>query len=249
MTDTPSDKHREAQGQGIANVVTGFVGGMAGCAMIGQSVINIRAGGRTRLSTLCAGVVLIVLIFVLGDWVARIPLGALVAVMFMVSFGTFDWAALKAVRSAPRGETVVTVATVATVIQTHDLSRGVLVGVLLSAILFARKIAHLVSVQSQLDPDGRERTYHVVGQLFFVSVEDFVAAFDVAERLERVVIDLTHAHLWDSSAIAALDKVILRYRRNGVVVRLVGVNQASQTLLDLLGVHDRPGPLTGDPGH
>jgi SulP family sulfate permease len=249
MTDTPSDKDREAQGQGIANVITGFFGGMAGCAMIGQSVINTRAGGRTRLSTLSAGLLLIVLVVVLGDWVGRIPLGALVAVMFMVSFGTFDWAALRAVRVAPRGETVVTVATVATVIQTHNLALGVLVGVLLSAILFARKVAHLVSVESRLSADGTTRSYRVVGQLFFVSVEQFVASFDFDEKVERVEIGLDHAHLWDSSAVAALDKVILKFRRNGVTVRLVGVNQASKTLLDLLGVHDRPGPLTPDRPH
>jgi SulP family sulfate permease len=249
MTDTPSDKNREAQGQGIANMITGFFGGMAGCAMIGQSVINVRAGGRTRLSTLSAGLLLLFLIVVLGDWVGRIPLGALVAVMFMVSFGTFDWAALRAVRIAPRGETIVTVATVATVIQTHDLALGVLVGVLLSTVLFARKIAHLVDVDSHLSADGTTRSYRVVGQLFFVSVEQFVASFDFSEKLERVEIGLDHAHLWDSSAVAALDKVILKFRRNGVVVRLSGVNQASKTLLDLLGVHDRPGPLTRGPGH
>jgi SulP family sulfate permease len=249
MTDTPSDKNREAQGQGIANVITGFFGGMAGCAMIGQSVINTRAGGRTRLSTLSAGILLLFLIVVLGDWVGRIPLGALVAVMFMVSIGTFDWAALRAVRVSPRGETVVTVATVATVIQTHNLALGVLVGVLLSAVLFARKIAHLVSVDSRLSADGTTRSYRVVGQLFFVSVEQFVASFDFAEKIERVEIGLDHAHLWDSSAVAALDKVILKFRRNGVTVRLSGVNQASKTLLDLLAVHDRSGPVLRDAGH
>jgi SulP family sulfate permease len=249
LTDTPSDKNREAQGQGLANIVTGFFGGMAGCAMIGQSGINIRAGGRTRLSTLSAGVFLIFLLGVLGDLVGRIPLGALVAVMFMVSIGTFDWAALRAVRTAPRGETVVTVATVATVIQTHDLSLGVLVGVVLSAILFARRIAHLVAVESRLSADGKTRSYRVTGQIFFVSVEQFVASFDFDEQVERVEIGFDHAHLWDSSAVAALDKVILKFRRNGVAVRLSGVNQASKTLLDLLGVHDRPGPVRRDAPH
>jgi sulfate permease, SulP family len=249
MTDTPSDKNREAQGQGIANVVTGFFGGMAGCAMIGQSVINIRAGGRTRLSTLSAGVLLIFLLAVLGDWVGRIPLGALVAVMFMVSFGTFDWAFLRAVRVAPRGETLVTVATIATVVQTRDLSLGVLVGVLLSAVLFARRIAHLVAVESRLSADGKTRSYRVTGQIFFVSVEQFVAGFDFDEKVERVEIGFDHAHLWDSSAVAALDKVIGKFRKNGVAVRLLGVNEASKTLLDLLGVHDRPGPVRSDSAH
>jgi SulP family sulfate permease len=249
LTDTPSDKNREAQGQGIANIVTGFFGGMAGCAMIGQSGINIRAGGRTRLSTLSAGLFLIFLLAVLGDWVGRIPLGALVAVMFMVSIGTFDWGFVRAVRTAPRGETVVTVATVATVIQTHDLSLGVLVGVVLSAILFARRIAHLVTVESRLSADGKTRSYRVTGQIFFVSVEQFVAGFDFDEGVERVEIGFDHAHLWDSSAVAALDKVILKFRRNGVAVRLLGVNEASKTLLDLLGVHDRPGPVRRDAPH
>jgi SulP family sulfate permease len=249
MTDTTSDKHREAQGQGIANIVNGFFGGMAGCAMIGQSGINVRAGGRTRLSTLSAGVFLIILIFILGESVARIPLGALVSVMFMVSIGTFDWGALRAVRVAPRGETIVTVATVATVIQTHDLARGVLVGVLLSAVLFAGKIAHLVDVQSHLSADGKTRSYRVTGQLFFVSVEQFMTSFDFEEQIEWVEIGLDHAHLWDSSAVAALDKVILKFRRNGAQVRLVGANQASRTLLDQLARHERPAALLRDSGH
>jgi sulfate permease, SulP family len=246
MTDTPSDKNRETLGQGIANVVTGLFGGMAGCAMIGQSVINIRAGGRTRLSTLSAGILLLFLILVLGNWVARIPLGALAAVMFTVAFGTFDWAALKAIRVAPRGESVVTVATVATVIQTHDLALGVLVGVLLSAVLFARRIAHLVRVESRPSADGTTRYYRVVGQIFFASVDQFVDSFDFSEKVGSVEIGLEDAHLWDSSAVAALDKVLLKFSRNNVRVRLVGLNQASESLLDLLGVH-RPVLTTRDP--
>ena len=249
MTDTASDKHREARGQGIANVVTGFFGGMAGCAMIGQSVINVRSGGRTRLSTLCAGVFLLILMMIFGGWVTRIPLGALVAVMFMVSLGTFDWSSLRKVRSAPVGETVVMVATVATVIQTQDLARGVLVGVLLSAILFARKVAHLVTVSSELADDGAVRTYRVHGQLFFASVNELVAAFVFDDGARRVQIDLTHAHLWDSSAVAALDKVVLKYRRNGVVVGVVGLNQASATLLEAIGVHDKPEALPNPSAH
>ena len=249
LTDTPSDKNRETLGQGIANVVTGFFGGMAGCALIGQSMINIRAGGRTRLSTLSAGLLLLFLIFVLSDWVARIPLGALAAVMFTVAFGTVDWAALRAFRVAPVGETIVTIVTVATVMKTNDLALGVLVGVLLSAVLFARRIAHLVTVDSRLSRDGKTRTYRVVGQIFFGSVEPFIASFDVGEAVEHVEIGLDQAHLWDSSAIAALDKVILKFRRNQVTVHLTGLNEASRSLLDVLGVqHQSASQPTRDAG-
>ena len=243
MTDTASDKNREAKGQGIANVVTGFFGGMAGCAMIGQSVINVKSGGRGRLSALCAGVFLLFFILVLGKWVALIPMGALVAVMFMVSFGTFDWGSLKSLHVVPRGEALVMVLTVGTVVYTHDLAKGVLVGVILSALLFARKVSKVVHVTSALSEDGAHRTYMVSGQLFFVSVDELLAAFDMEEPLERVTIDLTHAHLWDHSAVAAIDKAVLKYRKNGVEVALHGLNEASATLLSTLAVHDKPGAL------
>ncbi len=239
LTDTPSNKHRETFGQGLANVVAGFFGGMAGCAMIGQTVINIRAGGRTRLSTLTAGVVLIMLLFVLREWVGRIPLGALAAVMFSVCIGTFDWGFVRGARTAPRGETLITLATIGTVIFTSDLALGVLVGVLLSAVLFAVRIASQISVTSGVSQDGTRRTYHVAGPVFFVTQHPFVNRFDFDEPLAAVKIDLTHAQLWDSSAVDALDRVIARFHRNDVAVQLVGVNDGSRTLLDVLGVHHR----------
>ncbi len=249
MTQTPSDKNREARSQGVANIVAGLFGGMAGCAMIGQSVINVRSGGRGRLSTLFAGCFLLFLILVLGNWVKQIPMGALVAVMFMVSLGTFDWSSLKEVKTLPAGETVVMVATVATVVQTHDLAKGVLVGVLLSAFLFARKLAKVVAVTSTLDTAQNKRIYHVHGQLFFASVETFLGAFDYEEVIEQVEIDLTHSHLWDHSAVAAIDKAVLKLRRNETAVTLMGLNEASATILDRLAVHDKPGAIDSSGGH
>ncbi|WP_438031315.1 SulP family inorganic anion transporter [Sorangium sp. So ce233] len=242
MTDTPSCKHSEAHGQGFANIVTGFFGGMAGCAMIGQSVINVRSGGRGRLSTLFAGVFLLFFVVVLGDWVARIPTGALVAVMITVSIGTFDWKSLSRLRVMPLSETIVMVATVATVVLTHDLSIGVLVGVLLSAVFFARSVGKLVSIERAVSLDGR-RVYVVRGELFFVSVEQFVAAFDYRDTVREIEIDLTHAHVWDASAVAAVDRVVLKLRSQGAHVHLSGLNEASTALLGRLAIHDRPGAV------
>lgn len=239
LTDTPSDKNREARGQGIANIVTGFFGGMAGCAMIGQSVINIQSGGRKRLSTLSSGILLLFFMLVLGDWVEKIPMAALVAVMIMVSIGTFNWASLKNIRIFPKSETAVMLTTVFITVMTKNLAIGVLVGSALSAIFFSRKIAQLVFVDSYLNADGSTRTYSVAGQIFFVSVNDFLNAFDFRETLEYVKINLTHAHLWDQSAIAAIDKIVLKFRRQGAEVELVGLNEASSTLIDRLAVHDK----------
>jgi SulP family sulfate permease len=249
LTETPSDKNREATGQGICNIVAGLFGGMAGCAMIGQSVINVKSGGRGRLSTLWAGSFLLFLILVLGDWVRQIPMGALVAVMFMVSIGTFNWASVTNFRATPRGETVVMVATVVTVVQTHDLAKGVVVGIVLSAVLFARRLAKMVSVTSTWSEDRRQRTYTVVGQLFFVSTTTFLEAFDFGEPLDRVEIDLRHSHVWDHSAVDAIDKVVLRFRRGGAEVDLVGLNEASASLLDRLAVHDKEGTLGAVSNH
>lgn len=243
LTDTPSDKNREAQGQGIANIVTGFFGGMAGCAMIGQSVINIQSGGRKRLSTLCAGVLLLFFILVLGNWVKQIPMASLVAVMIMVSIGTFSWSSLKNIHLVPRSETAVMITTVFITVLTHNLAIGVLIGVALSTVFFSRKIAKVVFVDTVISSDKTHRTYSVAGQLFFVSTDEFLAAFDFKEGLERVTIDLTHAHLWDQAAIAAIDKVVLKFRRMGAEVELIGLNEASATLLDKLGVHDKPGAV------
>jgi SulP family sulfate permease len=240
MTDTRSCKHTEAYGQGIANIVTGFFGGMAGCAMIGQSVINVRSGGRGRLSTLSAGVLLLFFILVLGEWVARIPMGALVAVMVTVAVGTFDWSSLAKLRVMPISESIVMVVTVATVVATHDLSLGVLAGVVLSAVFFARSVGKLLSIDKTSSIDGR-RIYVVRGELFFVSVEQFVDAFDFTEDVDRVEIDLSDAHVWDASAVSAIDRVVLKLRDRGAKVHISGLNDASAAILDRLAIHDEPG--------
>jgi sulfate permease, SulP family len=249
MTDTSSDKSQECVGQGIANIATGFIGGMAGCAMIGQSVINVKSGGRGRLSTFCAGIFLLFLIVVLGDWVRQIPMAALVAVMVMVSIGTFKWSSISDLRKHPLSSSVVMVATVVCVVATHNLAIGVLVGVLLSGIFFAWKIARIFDVRSMPSADGTARTYTVYGQVFFASADAFTAAFDVREPLARVVIDVSHAHIWDISGVAALDAVVLKFRRANVVVELIGVNLASETILDRFAVHNKPDALDRVVGH
>jgi sulfate permease, SulP family len=249
MTDTSSDKNRESRGQGYANIVTGFFGGMAGCAMIGQSVINVRSGGRGRLSSFAAGMFLLVFILVLADWLVLVPMGALVAVMIMVSIGTFDWSSLRTLHVVPPGETAVMLLTVGTVVWTHDLALGVFAGVLLSAILFARKVAEVAFMEDSLSADGRERTYAVTGQLFFATVTGFLAHFNFQEDVDRVVLDLSRSHIWDHSAVAAIDKAVLRLRRRGVEVEIVGLNEASATLVSRLAVHDKPGALDLARGH
>jgi len=249
LTDTPSDKNRECVGQGLANIGTGFIGGMAGCAMIGQSIINVKSGGRGRLSCFCAGVFLLFLIVVVGEWVKLIPMAALVAIMIMVSIGTFSWASLANLRTHPRSSSVVMLATVVVVVVSHNLAIGVLVGVLLSGIFFAWKISQIFRVTSSLSEDGTERTYIVEGQLFFASADDFTAAFDFKEVLDRVTIDVSRAHIWDISSVAALDMAVLKFRREGAEVAIVGMNQASETIVDRLGVHDKPGALERLMGH
>ncbi len=249
LTDTRSDRNQECIGQGIANTATGFIGGMAGCAMIGQSIINVKSGGRGRLSTFCAGIFLLFLILVLGDLVSQIPMPALVAIMIMVSIGTFSWSSIKNLAIYPRSSSIVMIATVVTVIYTHNLAIGVLIGVLLSGIFFAWKISQIFRITSELSADGRERTYTVEGQVFFASVEDFNAAFDFKESLEKVTIDVTHAHIWDISSVQALDMIVLKFRREGAEVNLVGMNEASETIVDRLGIHDKPGALERLMGH
>jgi len=243
LTDTSSNRNQECIGQGVANTATGFIGGMAGCAMIGQSIINVKSGGRGRLSTFTAGAMLLFLIVVLGDMVGQIPMPALVAIMIMVSIGTFSWSSIRNLREHPRSSSVVMLATVFFVVYTHNLAIGVLVGVLLSGIFFAGKISQLFRVTSEIAPDGRERTYIVEGQLFFASTEDFMAAFDFREALERVTIDVRHAHIWDISSVAALDMAVLKFRREGAEVEIVGMNKASETIVDKLAVHDKPGAM------
>jgi SulP family sulfate permease len=240
LTDTSSDRNRECVGQGIANIGAGLFGGMAGCAMIGQSVINVKSGGRGRLSSLTAGMVLLILVVFLGEWVAQIPMAALVAVMVMVSIGTFSWDSLLALRTNPRSSSVVMVSTVVVVVVTHNLAQGVLVGVLLSALFFARRVGRFLRVQSRLSDDGLHRTYEVIGQVFFTSTEAFLEGFDFGEALDRVTIDLTHAHFWDITAVSSLDKAVLKFRREGAQVEIVGLNEASATMVDRFAVHDKP---------
>lgn len=249
LTDTPSDKNREARGQGIANFASGLLGGMAGCAMIGQSVINVKSGGRTRLSTLAAGVFLLCMVVFAGPWVERIPMAALVAVMIMVSIGTFSWGSIKNLRTYPKSSSLVMVATVVVVVATHDLAKGVLVGVLLSGLFFARKVGQVLYVGSEVRDEGKTRIYTVRGQVFFASADAFVARFDFKEVLERVVIDVSHAHFWDLTAVGALDKVVIKFRREGAQVEILGMNEASATLVDRLGVHDKPDAVERLMGH
>ena len=243
LTDTRSDKNRESIGQGIANMCTGFIGGMAGCAMIGQSIINVKSGGRGRLSTFCAGVFLLVMIVFLGDWVKQIPMAALVAIMIMVSIGTFSWSSIKNLKEHPRSSSIVMLATVIVVVATHNLAIGVLVGVLFSGIFFAWKISRLFGVTSTVTDAGCTRTYLVEGQLFFASVEAFNSSFDFKESLDKVIIDVSNAHIWDISSVSAIDTVVLKFRREGAEVEIIGMNEASETLVENLGVHDKPGAL------
>ncbi|WP_311568336.1 SulP family inorganic anion transporter [Photobacterium arenosum] len=240
LTDTSSDKNRECKGQGVANIATGFLGGMAGCAMIGQSIINIKSGGRGRLSTFIAGLFLLIMVVFLSDWIKQIPMAALVAVMIMVSIGTFSWSSIKDLKSHPLSTNIVMVTTVAVVVATHNLAIGVFVGVLLAALFFANKIGHFMVVKSDLEQNGEARTYRVVGQVFFASSDQFLASFDYKEVLERVTIDLSSAHFWDITAVSSLDKVVIKFRREGTQVDLIGMNEATATIVDKFGVHDKP---------
>ncbi|HED30237.1 MAG TPA: SulP family inorganic anion transporter [Prosthecochloris aestuarii] len=239
LTDTPSDKNRECKGQGVANIATGFLGGMAGCAMIGQSVINVKSGGRTRLSTLTAGTLLLIMVVFLDDWIRLIPMAALVAVMIMVSIGTFSWDSLTRLKTYPVSTNIVMVATVVVVVTTHNLAIGVLVGILLAAMFFANKVGHYMAVSSSMTT-GNVRTYIVKGQVFFASADKFGSSFDFKEAVDRVVIDLSQAHFWDISAVTALDRVVIKFRREGTKVELIGMNEASSTIVDRFGVHDKP---------
>ncbi|MCF5922168.1 SulP family inorganic anion transporter [Xanthomonas perforans] len=240
LTDTPSQRNRECAGQGLANMVAGCFGGMAGCAMIGQSVINVRSGGRGRLSCLVAGVVLLLMVVYGAAWVRQIPMAALVAVMIMVSIGTFNWGSLCDLRRHPASSSVVMLGTVVVTVWTHDLARAVLAGVLLSALFFARKVGRMLQVQAS-DGDDGVRVYAVRGQVFFASAGQFVASFDFLGTPPKVLIDLSHAHFWDISAVAALDRVVFKLRAHGAEVEVAGANQASDALIDTLGTHRRDG--------
>jgi len=240
LTDTSSDRNRECRGQGIANVVTGFFGGMAGCAMIGQSIINVKSGGRCRLSTLTAGTVLIVMVVFLDSWLQRIPMAALVAVMIMVSIGTFSWVSVRDLRRNTLSSNIVMISTVAVVVATHNLAIGVFVGVLLASLFFAHKIGRFMVVKTEAEPTRGERTYRVIGQVFFASSEQFIAAFDFREAVERITIDLSQAHFWDITSVAALDKVVIKFRREGAEVTIHGMNAATETVVDKFGIHNDP---------
>jgi SulP family sulfate permease len=245
ITDTRSDKTRESIGQGVANVVTGFFGGMGGCAMIGQTMINVRtAGSRTRLSTFLAGAFLMVLCIAFGPVVSDIPMAALVAVMVLVSVGTFDWHSIRprTLKRMPLGETVVMVVTVAVVVATSNLAIGVVVGSVTAMVIFAKRVAHLAQVSGVVDPDGSQVVYAVTGELFFASSNDLVAQFDYKDDPDDVVIDLSDAHIWDASSVAALDAVETKYAQRGKKVTIVGLNQPSADMHGRLA-----GQLTG--GH
>ncbi|MEL7022865.1 MAG: SulP family inorganic anion transporter [Pseudomonadota bacterium] len=240
LTDTGSDKNRECKGQGIANIGAGLMGGMAGCAMIGQSVINVKSGGRGRLSTFTAGLLLLIMVVFLDTWIRQIPMAALVAVMIMVSIGTFSWSSVINLRKYPMSTNTVMIATVVVVVATHNLAIGVGVGVLLASLFFANKIARFVVIKSDAEIDKGVRTYSVIGQVFFASADAFTASFDFKEAIEHVVIDLSQGHFWDITAVAALDKVVIKFRRDGTRVDVVGMNQATRTVVDRFGVYDKP---------
>jgi SulP family sulfate permease len=217
--------------------------------MIGQSIINIKSGGRGRLSTLLAGVFLLLMVVFMGDWVARIPMAALVAVMIMVSIGTFSWESIRNLRKNPKSSSMVMLSTVVVVVATHNLALGVFVGVLLCSLFFAYKISKILYVGSTLGEDGLTRHYKVIGQVFFSSAERFVDYFDLKEAIEKVEIDVSRAHFWDITAIGALDKVILKFRREGTEVEIIGLNKASETMVDRFAVHDKPDAVESLMGH
>jgi SulP family sulfate permease len=235
MTDTSSDKFRECKGQGIANIAAGFLGGMAGCAMIGQSMINVKSGGLTRLSTFSAGIFLLILVVFISGWLKVIPMAALVAVMIMVSISTFEWSSLTAFKDNPKSSNVVMVATVLVVVATHNLALGVLTGVLLSALFLANKLENDIQINASFE--GVARLYDLRGQIFFSSSDKFVQGFDFKEEIKDVVIDLTHSHIWDVTSVAMLDSVVNKFQKNGVNVTVRGLNEASSIMIDKYGTH------------
>ncbi len=242
ITDTHSDKTRESWGQGVANIASGCFGGMGGCAMIGQTMINVKSGARTRLSTFLAGAFLLVLVVALGDVVALIPMAALVAVMVFVSYATFDWHSLRTLHRMPRSETTVMLMTVAGTLFTHNLAIGVGAGVLTACVLFARRVAHLVEVTRVTSPDGQTRVYEVHGAMFFASSNDLYTQFGYATDPPHVVIDLSHAHVWDASTVAVLDAIQHKYENRGKTVEIIGLSGDSADRYDrhtgqLAGAH------------
>ena len=240
LTDTESDKKRECKGQGIANIGSGLIGGMAGCAMVGQSIINVKSGGRGRLSSMTAGVFLLILVVFLGDLLSVVPMAALVAVMIMVSIGTFNWTSIKELKTNPTSASAVMLATVIVVVWTHNLAFGVLTGILIGSLFMAQRLSQFMYIETSYDEDNDTRTYQVVGQIFFNSSDKFMSFFDFKEAVDKIVIDVHRAHFWDITAVAALDKVVIKLRREGADVSIIGLNEASETLLDKFAVHDKP---------
>ncbi|OIN27870.1 SulP family inorganic anion transporter [Vibrio barjaei] len=248
-TDSTSDKNRECKGQGIANIISGLLGGMAGCAMIGQSMVNMKSGGRTRLSTLFAGVALLVMVVFLGDFLKQIPMAALVAVMIMVSISTFSWKSLVEIKHHPLQSNVIMLATVVSVVMTHNLAIGVLVGVLLASVFYANASISIMDVVDEVIVDGEHITHKVHGQIFFASAYDFLDMFSYDNDHPVVTIDLSDAHFWDITAVDALDRVVLRFSKLGNQVEVIGMNPQTEALVKKYGKYDNPNFLTMTFGH
>ena len=240
LTDTTSDNNRECKGQGVANIVSGLMGEMAGCAMIGQSVINIKSGGRGRLSTFLAGFLLLIMVVFLSNIISIIPMAALVAVMIMVSIGTFNWGSIKRLQTLPLSTNIVMLTTVAVTVYTHNLAHGVFSGVLLASLFFANKISHFMYSNIFYNEDKTIKTYKFIGQIFFNSTDKFYNTFDFKETIDKVIIDLTKAHFWDVTAVYSLDKAVIKLRKEGKEVEVIGQNEASSTIIDRFGIHDKP---------
>ena len=245
VTDTHSNKTRESWGQGVANIVSGLFGGMGGCAMIGQTMINVKtSGARTRISTFLAGVFLLILTVVLGDLVGTIPMAVLVAIMVMVSVGTFDWHSIKpsTLKRMPKSETAIMVITVAVVVATSNLAIGVVVGVFAASVMFVRRVAHLIEVRREVKAEGDQQVayYTVQGQLLFASSNDLTTLFEYTADPEHIVIDLSQSHIWDASTVAALDTIQTKYRQHDKTVEFVGMNEFTTAF------HSR---LTGELGN
>lgn len=240
LTDTKSDKKIEARGQGIANIASGCIGGMAGCAMIGQSIINIKSGGRGRLSTFIAGFLLLIMVVFLSDIISIIPMAALVAVMIMVSIGTFDWSSVKKLKTLPLSTNIVMLSTVGVTVYTHNLALGVITGVLFASLFFANKISHFMYCDISYNEDKSIKTYKFVGQVFFNSADKFYEMIDFKEEIKKVIIDVSRAHFWDVTAVYALDKSVIKLKKEGKEVEIFGQNEASKTIIDRFGIHDKP---------
>jgi SulP family sulfate permease len=243
LTDTKSDKKIEARGQGIANIASGCIGGMAGCAMIGQSIINIKSGGRGRLSTFIAGFFLLIMVVFLSDIISIIPMAALVAVMIMVSIGTFDWSSIKNLKTLPLSTNIVMLSTVSVTVYTHNLALGVITGVLFASLFFANKISHFMYCDINYNEDKSVKTYKFVGQVFFNSADKFYETIDFKEILDKVIIDVSRAHFWDVTAVYALDKSVIKLKKEGKDVEILGQNEASKTIIDRFGLHDKPAEI------